>query len=85
MIRQAKILGKLGENVYVKIPITNTSGESTVSVLKALVDEGIKLNITAIFTKNQVEEILPSLNKTESIISIFSLLHFINYIYQFIC
>jgi len=72
MIRQAKILGALGKNVYVKIPITNTSGKSTVNVLKALVDEGIKLNITAIFTKNQVEEILPSLNKTESIISIFS-------------
>ena len=72
MIRQAKILGALGENVYVKIPITNTSGKSTVNVLKTLVDEGIKLNITAIFTKMQVEEILPSVNKTESIISIFS-------------
>jgi len=72
MIRQAKILGALGKNVYVKIPITNTSGESTVNVLKGLVNEGIKLNITAIFTKIQVEEILPSLSKTESIISIFS-------------
>lgn len=72
MIRQAKILGALGKNVYVKIPITNTSGKSTVNVLKALVDESINLNVTAIFTKNQVEEILPSLNKTESIISIFS-------------
>ena len=72
MIRQGKILGSLGENVYVKIPITNTSGESTLSVLQALVDEEIKLNVTAIFTKTQVEEILPSLSKTESIISIFS-------------
>ena len=72
MIRQAKILGALGENVYVKIPITNTSGKSTVNVLKALVNEGIKLNITAIFTKTQVEAILPLLSKTESIISIFS-------------
>ena len=72
MIRQAKILGALGDNVYVKIPITNTSGKSTVNVLIALVDEGIKLNITAIFTKTQVEEILSSISKTESIISIFS-------------
>ena len=72
MIRQAKILGSFGENVYVKIPITNTSGESTLNVIKALVDVGIKLNITAIFTKTQVEEILPLLSKTESIISIFS-------------
>ena len=72
MIRQGKILGLLGENVYVKIPITNTSGESTLSVLQALVDEEIKLNVTAIFTKTQVEEILPSLSRTESIISIFS-------------
>jgi len=72
MIRQAKILGALGNNVYVKIPITNTSGESTVNVLTALVNKDIKLNITAIFTKTQVEEILPCLSKTDSIISIFS-------------
>ena len=72
MIRQAKILGALGENVYVKIPITNTSGESTINVIKTLADLGIKLNITAIFTKMQVERILPCLSKTESIISIFS-------------
>ena len=72
MIRQAKILGMLGENVYVKIPITDTSGDSTINVLKALVSEDIKLNITAIFTKNQVEKILPCLSNTESIISIFS-------------
>jgi len=72
MIRQGKILGSLGENVYVKIPITNTSRGSTKNVLKALVDENIKLNITAIFTKVQVEEILSTLHKTKSIISIFS-------------
>jgi len=72
MIKQGIKLGELGKNVFVKIPITYTSGESTINVIKVLVDEGIKLNITAIFTKTQVERILPSLSKTESIISIFS-------------
>ena len=72
MIRQAKILGSLRDNVYVKIPITNTAGVSTKNVINKLVNENIKLNITAIFTKGQVEKILPSLGNTESIISIFS-------------
>lgn len=72
MIRQAQKLGILGENVYVKIPISYTSGESTLNVIKTLVNDGITLNITAVFTKQQVETILPCLSKTQSIISIFS-------------
>ena len=44
-------LGK--NNIFVKIPIVYTTGESTLNVIKTLVDEGIKLNITAIFLLDQ--------------------------------
>ena len=72
MIKQGRILGGLAKNVFVKIPITNTKGDYTSNVLKALVQEGIKLNVTAVFTKNQVETILPIINTSNSIISVFS-------------
>ena len=58
MISQAKILSKLGKNVYVKIPITFTNKEYTDNVLKVLIDNNIKMNITAIFTIDQVKKIL---------------------------
>lgn len=72
MLRQAAILGALGGNVYVKIPITYTSGESTLAVISQLVQRKVKLNITAVFTKKQVEHILPTLRDTQSIISVFA-------------
>ena len=72
MIRQAKILAGLGPNVFVKIPITFTNGESTRGVVGVLAAEGIKLNITAVFTLAQVENILPLLRNSGSIISVFA-------------
>ncbi len=51
MVRQARILSELGSNVYVKIPITFTSGETTLPVIEALVKDGLKLNITDIHRK----------------------------------
>jgi len=72
MIRQAKILAGLGPNVFVKIPITFTNGVSTREVVKNLVAEDIKLNITAVFTMSQVESVLPGLGKSRSIISVFA-------------
>ena len=70
-IRQAKILSKLGKNVYVKIPIIYTNGKSTKKLIEKLVKEKIKLNITAIFTLKQIKTILPSIKNTKTI-SIFS-------------
>ena len=58
MIEQARILAKLGENVFIKIPITYTSGETTLPVIQTLANDGLKLNITAVFHKNQVEPII---------------------------
>ncbi|MBW4660798.1 MAG: transaldolase [Drouetiella hepatica Uher 2000/2452] len=55
MYRQALQINTWGENVYVKIPITNTKGESAVPLIKRLVGDGIKLNVTAILTLEQVQ------------------------------
>ena len=71
-LRQAKILSKLGKNVYVKIPIIYTNGKSTKELIKKITNEKIKLNITAIFTLGQIKKILPSIKNTETILSIFS-------------
>ena len=72
MISQAKILNKLGKNVYVKIPVTFTNKQPTIKVLKDLVDSKIKMNITAIFTIDQVKNILPVLKDSDTILSIFA-------------
>ena len=59
MERQALIISQWGPNVYVKIPITNTRGESTKEVIRRLSAKGLKLNITAMMTVRQVKDILP--------------------------
>jgi len=67
------LIGLEGENVYVKVPITNTKGESTKEVIEYLVDKGVKVNVTAIFTVNQVREIVTALDSTiPSCLSIFA-------------
>jgi transaldolase len=73
MYRQAKILSELGSNIYVKIPVTNTKGESTLSVINQLVSEKVNLNITAIMTISQIELIRDSLpEKSGCILSVFA-------------
>jgi transaldolase len=54
MEAQARQIAGWGENVYVKIPITNTKGESSVNLIHRLANMGIKLNVTAVMTLNQV-------------------------------
>ena len=71
MIRQGITLGKLKENVYVKVPIVFSNGKSTKKVVKELIKQNIKLNITAIFTINQVKEIIEEIKETNTILSIF--------------
>lgn len=58
MIRQAEIISSWGKNVNVKIPITNSVGLSTKRVIENLVKKNININITAIFTLSQVQEII---------------------------
>lgn len=71
MIRQGMILGKLKENVYVKVPIVFSNGESTKEVIQELIKQKIKLNITAIFTLDQVKDIIEDIKNTNTILSIF--------------
>jgi transaldolase len=61
------------ENVYVKIPITNTRGESSLPLIKELAADGVKLNITAILTLDQVKGVAAALNpKVPAVVSIFA-------------
>jgi transaldolase len=57
MRRQAERIATWGENVYVKIPVSNTEGASMAELVGRLSGEGVKVNITALFTPRQVEEI----------------------------
>ena len=73
MLKQAYEINSWGNNVYVKIPVVNSKGKFTGSVIKELSDKGIKLNITAVYTFEQTQKIYKKLNKkTKSIISIFA-------------
>jgi transaldolase len=56
MENQALKLARWGENVYVKIPVTNTRGESSVKVVRNLAEAGVKVNVTAMTTLSQVQE-----------------------------
>jgi transaldolase len=73
MERQAMKITNWADNVYVKIPITNTKKESSKELIKRLAEKRVKLNITAIMTLNQVKMVLSVLNKNvPSIISVFA-------------
>jgi transaldolase len=72
MVNQGKILNNLSSNVFVKIPISFTNGETTSKVIQELLNLGIKLNITAIFTLDQIKKIIKIVKDSESILSIFA-------------
>ena len=57
MERQARKIGKWGDNVYVKIPITNTQGESSVDLICRLAHSGVKVNATALLALDQVRDV----------------------------
>ena len=61
MEKEAEKIASLGENVYVKIPVTNSKGESTVDLMKCLAAKGVKINATAIFALEQVREVVGAL------------------------
>ena len=73
MIRQGRIINKLGKNVYVKVPVFNSKGKFMGKVIKALSKSKIKLNITAVYSSTQTKKILQNIDKkTKVIISIFA-------------
>jgi transaldolase len=73
MRRQARTIASWGENVYVKIPVTSTSGESMAPLARELAEDGVKVNVTALFTTVQVESIAAALaDGAPSYISVFA-------------
>jgi len=73
MLKQAYQINTWGKNVYVKIPVINSKGQFMGPVIKELSLKGIKLNITAIYSLEQVKKVFKCLDrKTKSIISIFA-------------
>ena len=73
MARQARKLNSWGDNVFVKIPVTNTKGDSSSPLIQSLADDGIKINVTAVMSLDQVEETTKALSHgPSSFISVFA-------------
>jgi transaldolase len=73
MRRQARLIAAWGDNVYVKIPITNTRRESAVPLIRELASGGVKLNVTAICTLEQVRDTAQALKGgAPSVVSVFA-------------
>ena len=73
MKRQALKIAAWGRNVYVKIPITNSRGDTCLPLIKELGQQGVQLNITAILTLDQVRGVAEALNPSvASVVSVFA-------------
>jgi transaldolase len=73
MERQALEIASWADNVYVKIPVTNTRRATSSALVRRLADQRVKLNVTAIMTLAQVREMLAALNPaTPSYVSVFA-------------
>ena len=73
MAEQARMITTWGSNVNVKIPVTNTKGQSSNELIRALSSEGVMLNVTAIFTLDQVRAVADALDPaTPAIVSVFA-------------
>jgi transaldolase len=57
MVRQARLIASWGDNVYVKVPVTNTAGVPSYDVIRELSADGVHLNVTALMTTAQVESV----------------------------
>ncbi|RYL87804.1 transaldolase [Sporolactobacillus sp. THM19-2] len=73
MEKEAEKIHSFGKNVFIKIPITNTKGESSIPLIKKLQKKGFSLNVTAILTTKQVEDTVAALDPdVENIVSVFA-------------
>ena len=62
MVAQGRVIASWGKNVYVKLPVTNTRGEGLFDAVRTLSREGVKINMTAIFTGDQVVRAVEALD-----------------------
>jgi len=73
MVAQGRVISSWGKNVYLKLPVTNTRGEKLYDAVRTLTREGIKINMTAIFTTEQVERAMEALDGgAPSCVSVFA-------------
>lgn len=73
MRRQAREIASWADNVYVKVPVTNTRGEPTTDLVRELASEGVKLNVTALCTLDQVRTVAAAVaGGAPSVISVFA-------------
>jgi transaldolase len=73
MRRQALLIASWGSNVYVKLPVTNTRRESAVPLIRDLARQGVKLNVTALLTLDQVRDVSAALaGGAASYVSVFA-------------
>lgn len=73
MEREARIIASWGRNIYVKIPVCNTRGESSVPLIRRLSEEGFALNVTAVMTLDQVRAINGAISaQAPTIVSVFA-------------
>jgi transaldolase len=73
ILRQARTIAAWGDNVFVKVPVTTTRGESLAGVVRELSLDGVQVNVTALFLPSQVEEITAAVaDGAPSCISVFA-------------
>lgn len=73
MNRQARKIAAWGDNVYVKIPVTNTRGQASTPLIRELAQAGLKLNVTAVFTLKQVWDVTTALaGGPPAVVSVFA-------------
>ena len=73
MERQALEIASWGQNVYVKIPVTNSQGATSYGLIKKLAAQKVKMNVTALMTLTQVQEVVASLDpNVPSYVSVFA-------------
>jgi transaldolase len=73
MRRQARLIASWGDNVYVKLPVTDTEGKSMAPLVRELSEDGVQVNVTALFTEAQVELITSAVKDgAPSYVSVFA-------------
>jgi transaldolase len=73
ILRQARLISTWADNVYVKVPVTTTNGYPLTDVIRTLSEEGVKVNVTAMFTLDQVKTVTDAIRDgARSYLSIFA-------------
>ena len=72
MHRQALRLASLGPNVYVKVPVTNGAGLPSTDLARELASEGVRVNVTAVFTLEQIDQVVAKITGAAGYVSVFA-------------